>query len=189
MSSYKDFEIDKLINLARERDDSAFSEILTRYMPMMNKVICGFVTPLITYDEAYSEACVALHRAVLSYDFEKSDKITFGLYARICVYRRLLTLASGVKEETLRVDMDVDMLSAGANIEQCLVGRERMNEYLDAAKKLLSEYEYSVFLLYLDGASTAEISKKLGRDRKSVENAKSRMLKNLRRESSIFFDI
>ncbi len=190
MSSYKDFDIKKLITLARElRDDGAFSEIVSRYMPMMNKVVLGFVTPLITYDEAYAEACVALHRAVLSYDLERSDKITFGLYARICVYRRLLTLASGTKEDVMRVDVDVDMISAGTSIEQRLLGRERMNEYLDAARKLLSEYEYSVFLLYLDGASTSEIAKKLGKNQKSVENAKVRMLRNLRRESSVFFDI
>ncbi len=189
MSSYQDFKIEKLIALARERDDSAFSEILSRYMPMMNKVVCGFVTHTVTYDEAYAEACVALHRAVMSYDFERSDKITFGLYARICVYRRLVTLASGAKEDALRVDMDVDMLSNGVSIEQSLVGRERMNEYLDKARKLLSEYEYSVFLLYLDGATTDEIAGKLGKNRKSVENAKTRMLRNLRRVRNVFFDI
>ncbi len=189
MESYKDSDIEKLLNLARNRDDGAFSEILSRYMPMMNKVVCGFVTPALSYDEVYSEACVALHRAVMSYDFAKSSKITFGLYARICVYRRLLTLSSGVKEDIFRVDMDVDMLSTGYSIEQSLVGRERMNEYLDKARGLLSEYEYSVFLLYLDGATTSEMAAKLGRDTKSVENAKVRMLKNLRRESSVFFDI
>ncbi len=189
MTQYKDSEIEKLIQLSRERDDDAFSEILTRYMPMMNKVVCGFVTSTLNYDEAYSEACVALHRAVMSYDITRADKITFGLYARICVYRRLLTLTSGLKDRSVRVDVDVDLLSTGANIEQNLVLRERMNEYLYKARSLLSEYEYDVFLLYLDGASTDEIGAKLGKNRKSVENAKARMLKSLRRESNVFFDI
>ena len=189
MDLYKDSEVIRLINLARQHDDGAFSELLSRYMPMMNKVICGFVTSNFSYDEAYSEACVALHRAVMSYDFAKSSKITFGLYARICVYRKLLTIASGAKEDPLRVDLDVDMLSSGCNIEQSLVGRERMSKYLDKARGLLSEYEYSVFLLYLDGDSTSEIASKLGKNTKSVENAKARMLKNLRKESSVFFDI
>ena len=77
-----------LILRAREEDD-AFSELLSRYTPMINKVISGFSGALVNYDEAFAEACIAFHRAVLSYDLSRSEGITFGLYSRICVYRRL----------------------------------------------------------------------------------------------------
>ena len=39
-------------------------------------------------DEAFSEACVALHSALGTYDISQ-NKVTFGLYARTCVYHRL----------------------------------------------------------------------------------------------------
>ena len=190
MDFYSGMSISELIVAARMHDDSAFSELLSRYTPMINKVIGGFSASVFRYDEAFSEACFAFHRAVLSYDLSRSSDVTFGLYARICIYRRLCDLsAKNGKEETI-VDLDVDLISGdNNNIEQRLVGRERMSEYLSKARGILSEYEYEVFILYIDGYSTEEISEKLGKDIKSVENAKSRMFRRLHQVCDIFSDV
>jgi RNA polymerase sporulation-specific sigma factor len=189
MISYKDAELSVLLSLVRERDDGAFSELVARYTPMLSKLATGFVAPGISYDEAFSEACFALHRAAMSYDSSRSSDVTFGLYSKICVYRRLCDLVSTEKETGNLVDLDVDSLSADSGIESRLVLRERMSEYLNKARSILSEYEYRVFLLYIEGYTTAEIAGKLGRDAKSVDNAKARMLKHLREANSIFSDI
>lgn len=182
-------EPNSLIELVRVGDDAAFSRLVSLYTPMMNKVISGFVNSLLRYDEAFSEACVALHRAAMSYDLSRSSEVTFGLYARICVYRRVCDLLEKCTRHAPMVDMDVELISADSNIEQRLVGRERMSMFIERARVVLSEYEYEVFMLYIEGYSTAEISERLGRDQKSVENAKSRMLKHLREENNIFSDI
>ena len=87
------------------------------------------------------------------------------------------------------VDVDIESIGTNVNIEQRIVGRERISEYIEKAHGILSEYEYQVFLLYIDGYSTAEISAKLCKDTKSVENAKLRMFKRLREVSNIFSDI
>ena len=178
-----------LITLVHDGDDDAFSKLVSLYAPMLNKVISGFTNPSIRYDEAFSEACVALHRAAISYDVTRSDGITFGLYARICVYRRISDLAEKYAREIHPVDLNVELISTDSGIEQRLVGRERMARYLKIAHRVLSAYEYSVFLLYIDGYSTAEISQKLDRDIKSIENAKTRMIKRLREECDLFSDI
>ena len=182
-------EIISLITLVHDGDDDAFSKLVSLYSPMMNKVISGFANSAIRYDEAFSEACVALHRAAISYDITRSDGITFGLYARICVYRRICDLVEKYARELPTVDLNVELISADSGIEQRLVGRERMARYLEVARCVLSAYEYSVFILYIEGYSTAEISQKLGRDVKSVENAKTRMNKRLREECDLFSDI
>ena len=189
MESYKDVELIELLNLVRAGDDSAFSELVERYTPMLTKVISGFSGSSLRYDEAFSEACVALHRAAMSYDVSRRADVTYGLYARICVYRRICDLLEKLARDVQTVDFDVELIGTGTDIEQSLVGRERMSEYLSKARALLSEYEYDVFTLYVDGYSTAEIAKRLGRDSKSVDNAKSRMLKRLREESDIFSDV
>ncbi len=182
-------EPNSLIELVRLGDDGAFSRLVSLYTPMMNKVISGFVNSLLRYDEAFSEACVALHRAAMSYDISRSAEVTFGLYARICVYRRVCDLAQKSAKHNPVADLDVELVSTEDNIEQRLVGRERMSTFIERARGVLSEYEYEVFMLYIEGYSTAEISEKLGRAPKSVENAKSRMLKHLREESKIFSDV
>ena len=188
MENYKDIETNKLILLVRNRDDDAFSELLERYSPMINKVIGSFSGMGVSYDEAYSEGCVALHRAALAYDIARSSDITFGLFARICVYRRICDTLSGNKKTAEVSDIDVNSIAVGSGLEERLLNKERMEEYFIRAKELLSEYEYEVFMLYVDGASTAEMAEKLSRSVKSIENAKLRMLKTLRRESRVFFD-
>lgn len=189
MVKYEDMELSALIHMARERDDEAFSELARRYTPMINKVVSGFLDSSLRYNEAFSEACFALHRAVLSYDEGMADSVTFGLYSRICIYRRLCDFTSVAKNKIPIVDYDVELVSAGGNIEQHIVGRERMLEYLTKARKILSDYEYRVFLLYIEGDTTQQIANKLKKSNKSVENAKSRMFKHLREESSLFADI
>ena len=117
-------EPNSLIELVRLGDDGAFSSLVSLYTPMMNKVISGFVNPVLRYDEAFSEACVALHRAAMSYDLSRSGEVTFGLYARICVYRRVYDLAEKSAKYNAVADFDVELLSSESNIEQNLVGRE-----------------------------------------------------------------
>ena len=186
MILYKDMDLTSLLLRVREQDDEAFSELIVRYRPLLVKVVGKFSNPNVTRDELFSEAAVALHRAAMSYDFDKSAYITFGLYTEICAHRRLCDLCEKSSRDSLKVDRDVDTFSIDSNIEQRLVGKERIEEYMRRARRVLSEYEYQVFLLYIKGETTAEISEALNRDIKSVENAKSRMLKNLREEFSSF---
>ena len=186
---YEDKELAELIAMAREYDDEAFLELARRYTPMLNKLISGFLNSHLCYDEVFSEACFALHRAVMSYDVGMSDNVTFGLYARICIYRRMCDLVSATQKSIPIVDCDVELVSSDSNIEQRIVGRERMAEYLSKARSVLSDYEYRVFLMHIEGATTHEIANKLGKNNKSVENAKSRMFKHLREESNLFSGI
>ena len=190
MAFYDDCEIKELLLLVRQRDDRAFEELVARFSPMINKVISSFLCSSISYEEAFSEACVVLHRAALSFDIDQRE-VTFGLYSRICVYRRMMDVLSRVKrdERHLENGVDLDCFARENTIELNLVGRERMNEYLAKARSILSEYEYNVFLHYIEGEATSVIAERLGKTVKSVENAKSRMLKNLRNESDIFSDV
>ena len=186
---FKKNEITELIYAVREHNDMAFAELVERYSPMINKVISGFLSTTLRRDEAFSEACVALHRAALSYDVDNRS-VTFGLYARICVYRRVCDVAARAAKEPMILDLDLDRyVCSTGGIESSIEGRERMQRYLKAARSILSDYEYRVFLCYINGDSTDEIANLLGKDRKSVENAKNRMLRHLRKGSDIFSDI
>lgn len=191
MNSYADLDLNELILLVRDKSDAAFSELLFRYGPLINSISSGFITSSFSFDEAFSDACVALHKAAMSYDLMQTE-VTFGLYARICIYRRLCDTVARFQrnEKAVRIEeVDVDRLSDGTNIESRIVGRERMQEYLSRVRSILSDYEYQVFLLYIEGESTASIAKKMGKTSKSVDNAKARMLKHLRRESALFSDV
>ena len=178
-------EVSRLIVKVRDKDDEAFSELVSRYTPMINKVISGFHGASFRSDEAFAEACVVLYRAALSYDLS-SKGVTFGLYARICIYRRMCDIVGSGSGVEFLDEADVDSLAVANAVEAGLVGRETMKVSIARAKEILSEYEFKVFLLYLKGYGTASIAEQLSKTPKSVDNAKARLMKRLREESSSF---
>ncbi len=171
----------ELLMLCRGRDDSAFSELLKRYTPMINKLISAYFDSPYDVAEAFSEASIVLHRAAISYDLEQNE-VTFGLYAHVCVRNRLLDMLRASRLEPAVCDVDIDTLAVSGGIEERLIMRETVSAYREAAERILSEYEYKIFLCVLKGLKTAEIAKLLGKDAKSVDNAKSRMWRILRQE-------
>ena len=182
-------KVNELLIRVKQRDDAAFALVLTEYTPMLNKLISGFQNPLVSYDEAFSEASVALHRAAMSYDTENKS-VTFGLYAKICVYRRLCDLYEKLAKSNTNTEyLDVDAIAVYSNVEARIVAIERMREYLSRARGKLSDYEYQVLLLYIEGCDTRTIAEKLTKDVKSVENAKARMLRTLREDAQFFQDV
>ena len=184
MQNLETFEIFELLSMVREGSDEAFSELVRRYTPMMNKLVSGFACTAVRSDEAFCEACVAFYRAAMTYDTERTE-VTFGLYARICVYRRLCDLAGKeMRREELFSELDIDTVAVSSGIEAALVGKEMMKDTLKKIKAILSKYEYDVFLLYLQGFTTAAISEKLDKPAKSVDNAKARLFRRIRNKTS-----
>lgn len=181
MDVYRNTDILELLLLCRQHDDGAFDELVRRYTPMMRKVISGFVGQCADYSELFSEACVALHVAAGRFDLSQSE-VTFGLYARICVRNRILDLLRAAENDRNVASLDVEMVSEGENVESKIADREEFDIILGSAKKLLSDYEYNVLLLHIQGYKTAAIAKALGRSAKSVDNAKSRLYRRLRSE-------
>lgn len=187
MDILKNMEDSSLIMMIRAHDDLAFAELVDRYAPLLNKQAKSFSGPYISVDEAYAEACFALYRAALSYDISKKD-ITFGLYSGICIRRRLSNLlASTMRVESVD-EIDVNLIAENAEIERELETRELLERAISDARGILSEYEYKVFRLYLKGFTTKEIADALSKSSKSVDNAKLRMLRNIKALGSSFSD-
>ena len=181
MDNYKEFTLDKILSAIAQRDDAAFSELVSRYTPMLNKVISSFSSYQASPDELFAEGCVALHSAALNFD-RGDTKVTFGLYARICVYNRIVDFIRRNKPSAEVVDYDPDSVADDRSIEAAIIGREAVEKLLLAARELLSDYEYSVLMYHIQGYKTSQIAESLGRDSKSVDNAKSRIFSRLRRE-------
>lgn len=171
-------EIRDLISRCRMRDDDAFSELVSRYTPLMNKEVSEFMASGIGFEELFSEACIALHLAALKYDIEQST-VTFGLYAKVCIRHRLIDLAesnSSIHES----DIDVDRISVTPALDSRLAAAERFELLMRLSKGILSDYEYKVLILHVQGYKTAQIAEMLGREPKSVDNAKNRIFRRLR---------
>jgi RNA polymerase sporulation-specific sigma factor len=179
MANSKDTDISALLLACRDRDDDSFAELVRLYTPMMHSVIGGFGETAVSADELFAEACVALHSAVMRYDIEQND-VTFGLYARICVHNRLLDALRKAKKRETVSEYDVEDIADSTDINSGLVLRETVETMLSYAESALSEYEYRVLVLHIQGYKTAAIAKALSRTPKSVDNAKFRIFRRMR---------
>ena len=174
-------EIRSLILGCRNHDDAAFDELVRRYTPMMRKVISSFGSSTHDFDELFCEACVALHTAAQRFDLEQSE-VTFGLYARICVRHRIVDFLRLDYHVPDISDCDIEQVSDVDSVVSGLLQRETFEALLKSCLDLLSDYEYRVLMLHIQGYKTAAISKMLCRTSKSVDNAKSRIFRRLRAE-------
>ncbi|MBO5907867.1 MAG: sigma-70 family RNA polymerase sigma factor [Clostridia bacterium] len=181
MDKYKDFTLEQILFAIGQHDDGAFSELLSRYTPMLHKVVSAFSSYVGSPEELFAEGCVALHSAALNYESTKANA-TFGLYARTCVHNRIVDFIRRNKPSDAVVDYDPDSVADESGIEAALIGREAVEKLLLAARELLSDYEYSVLMYHIQGYKTSQIACCLGRCSKSVDNAKSRIFSRLRRE-------
>jgi RNA polymerase sporulation-specific sigma factor len=177
-------DIVDLISLVREGDNLAFAELVKRYTPLINKEISDCDTHSLSVGELYAEACIGLHRAAMTYDSTRS--LTFGLYAKICIYRRLVDLLRATN--TLQSDFDVEKLFVTPSIDSRLAAAEHFESLMSRSKSLLSDFEYQIFVLHVQGYRTARIAEILSVSSKSVDNAKNRIFRKLREFFSDYSD-
>lgn len=174
----EDSNVNDLIIAVRAGDDNAFSTLAEKYSPMMLSLVGRFSgQPGVTEGELKSDALAALLRAAFSYDVTQVN-VSFGLYARICIYNALVDLAKKGRVDVGEVD--VERVAVNSGIQFRLEKEESILALKTLAGQVLSEYEYQVFSLTLAGYKPADIAKELKKSVKSVDNAKARMLKALR---------
>ena len=177
MNSYADLDLNELILLVRDKSDAAFSELLFRYGPLINSISSGFITSSFSFDEAFSDACVALHKAAMSYDLMQTE-VTFGLYAKICIRNRLVSIKRKEKKNSKK---SAPYTKLENQVRE--TGRGASREKLEDNEKVISElssYEKSVLDLYLSGHSYREIGLALNKSEKSVDNALYRIKSKLK---------
>lgn len=139
-------------------------------------------------DDLRQYASVALYKAAVTYEpDEKGKKVSFGLYAKICMNnamitelrryrRRLKKLQSASKVGTYR-----RYRRTGAGSDDrfdplvSVISDAELSDKLEKFRSELSLYEKDVFEQYIIGKSVREIAAELGKSEKSVSNALYRM--------------
>lgn len=190
MDSIKTAEVRELVDMIRceKSADEAFAELLCRYEPLLKKRIATYFGSLsVEESEPMQEASIALHSAAMTYDSDKCDGVTFGLYASVCVSNRLKSLLRKRLRELDKSDdfSSLEKLSSGVNVENSIVTRDVCDRVMKEARELLSEFEYEVFRLGFERYTTRDIAEALGKSAKSIDNAKFRISQSLRKSKTI----
>ena len=167
--------------------DEAFAELVQRYMPLMKKRVAMYFDSAADVAEAMQEANIALHSAAKTYDSDKCDGVSFGLYAGVCISNRLKSMLrhnARVSEQTDNFT-EAEKLVSGVDVESVVATRDLCDRVMKAAKALLSDFEFRVFSMSFERYSTKDIASALGRTQKSIDNAKFRISQRLRDDREI----
>ena len=174
-------------NTGTERDLLSFTEEerAARYSRLVSRIVRQFFLQGGDQDDLYQEGMIGLLKAIRSYDPARSDN--FEAYASLCIRRQIYdTVRRDVRlfqreEDALRqIAPDPALTGTGDPETQCLAN-ETETEIKAALYGFLSAFEASVLDPYLAGYSVGEISRRLSRSPKSVENAILRIRRKVAR--------
>lgn len=170
----------ELILAAKNGDEGAFSELCEKYRPLIENMTDRYLARLNAFiqdkDDLRQEATVAFYRAVTSYDMSQ-DKVSFGLYAKICIKNRMVTLLRRANKKSALKTVEAPE-NEGKRIGDRVFDFE---ELLSVSEKILSKREGLVFSLYIGGKTYKEISELLKVSEKSVDNALFRAKSKIKR--------
>lgn len=178
MLSVTEVSVDADLLLAAKNGDSqAFTELAVKYEPLIRAAaekycrLCGE-----SVDDLHQEALLAFYRAVTTYDTDKKG-VTFGLYAKICVNNRMISILRRAGAENRRKAAASLMKNSARTTDRYFPALDGVSEMMD---RLLTKYEKKVLVMYLEGKSYKDIALALGRNEKSVDNALFRAKSKLR---------
>lgn len=193
LSTLKDEE---LISLCKEGNSEAEDIILRRYKNFVRIKSRTYFLIGADSDDIVQEGMIGLYKAVR--DFNNKKNMSFKTFADICVTRQILTAirtANRNKHSPLNTYLSIDKpvnvedfestllnvikLDNNSNPEELYISDESSKELKKAISDNLSEFEKTVINLYLEGCSYYEISEKINRSVKSVDNALQRIKKKL----------
>lgn len=168
-----------LLQGVKDGDDTALEQLLDMFEPLIitrQRLYSG----VLDADEVEQLSSISIFEAAKAYSPRRGkDKVTFGLYAKICIDNRL---KSETRKEVPPVESidELKLQCNGLSMEEELADRDSVEHALKKAHKELTPLEERVFLLYLEGHSYKEIADILDIEPKAVGNAMSRARRKLR---------
>ncbi|WP_285853751.1 RNA polymerase sporulation sigma factor SigH [Oceanobacillus luteolus] len=187
---------EELIHLIHQEDKHALDFLINKYRNFVQGKAQAYFLIGADREDIVQEGMIGLYKAIRDYDKEKLS--SFKAFAELCITRQIITaiktatrqkhtpLNSYVSldkpifdEESDRTLIDVIAGSMSVDPEKLLVNQEKLVDMEFKLSELLSGFEKQVLHLYLDGCSYQEISAKLDRHVKSVDNALQRVKRKL----------
>ena len=175
---------EELVALAQNGDKQAMEELLLRHAGLVRGCARGFFLIGGETEDLIQEGMIGLYNAIGEYR-KKEDSSSFKNFAYLCVSRRIIdAVKASARKKNVPLNSGVpilwaDGLAMGFNPEDMLILRDDRREFRQKMSGVLSDFEFKVTTMYMDGMSCAEICAATGKSAKSVDNALQRSKKKL----------
>ena len=162
---------------AQAGEAGAEEELLNRYKPIVRARARKFFFAGGETEDLVQEGMIGLVSAIR--DFRADGGKSFKNFAYLCVSRRIYSALRAAGRDAAYDDLDPDSISDEDSPEELLLAGESLAEFRRKLMGTLSDFEFRVVSLWLDGMSYAGIAQATGKDMKSIDNALSRSKKKL----------
>lgn len=193
---FKDLTDEEILKLTKQGNSFALDYLIRKYRNFVWAKARTYFLIGGDREDIIQEGMIGLYKAICDYDADKLA--SFRGFAELCITRQIITaiktatrqkhipLNSYVSlnkpiydDDSERTLIDVIVGSRASDPQELLVHRERSVYMQLKLSELLSDLERRVLYLYLDGCSYEEMSNKLKRHVKSIDNALQRVKRKL----------
>lgn len=178
-------EVIQLLIKVRDNNDSAFEILCEKYKALIDSMSKKYsemypddIGISSVRDDFSQEAKLAFYNACLKFDINNT-KVTFGAFAKTCIRNRLISYLRKANTEKKCKNKSNDK-AVVESLQDTVVKRELEKKLLSLAESVLSKYELRIFKMYVRGIKPKEISAKIGKNEKSVNNAIFRIRSKLK---------
>ena len=201
--------LDELAMLAKGGDEEALRRVYEESRDMLRSKANLYFMVGADRDDVMQEGMIGLLSAIRTFDPEAGA--SFKTFSEFCVKRRIINavkMAGRLKHKPLNDSVSIDAVTENQDSEGNRPGAIGIEETLRApnatdpeeivlltdllgyvesnAQALFSDMERTVWTAYVQGLSTAQISEKLNKPYKSVENALTRIKGKIEKLVSLY---
>ena len=194
---YKLIRDEDIVELVRSGDILALDYLLSKYRNFVKAKSSTYFLVGGDRDDIIQEGMIGLFKAIRDYD--KNRPSSFISFVELCIKRQIITaikaanrkkhiplnsyisLNKPLYEEADRILMDIMEGAKVLDPMEIFIIEEEIKKMESRMDSMLSDLEFEVIQLYLQGKSYEEISLEINRDAKCIDNAIQRVKKKLAR--------
>lgn len=182
-NTYEKKTDEQLVLLAQDGDGQAIESLLCRYSALVRRCVRvrGFFLIGGENDDLIQEGMIGLYNAIIKYETKREGGRNFKNFAEMCITRRLIDAvkASTRKKNGAVIPLDTELVGNELSPEDMIILSDENREFRQKMSKVLSDFEFKITTMYVDGMSCEEICEATGKPPKSIDNAIQRSKKKL----------
>lgn len=174
---------DEKLAILAKNDESALEQLIEKYKGSVISLARKYYLQGGSLEDLISEGMLGLYKAITT--FSEDNNASFSTYSYLIISRQLINLVkkhANNKSLPLNNFLPIDSannLSGGIDPEKVYLLRENEKLFDNFLKELLSDFEYKVLSMYINGNHYEDTAKTLDTSVKSVDNALSRAKKKI----------
>lgn len=189
---------EEVVSYAQATDEEAVEYLLLKYQKLVYIWTRPYFLQGAEDDDLVQEGMIGLYKAIR--DFSPGSS-SFWSFAKLCITRNVISAIKGTTRQKhiplnsytslhkpiYDVEGDRTLLEVLHNTkvddpESLVIDRERLHNTQKYIKEALSDFEYRVFRLYINGLSYKEMARRLQTHTKSIDNALCRIKSKMERQ-------